>query len=205
LLPALAIPALPAPGTLDPRTLFPRSFDAIWLEIGFGGGEHLIGQATANPRIAFLGAEPFVNGLARLLAEAPAIGLDRLRVWTEDGADLLTALASGSIGRAFLLFSDPWPKTRHHKRRVVSTANVAQLARVLAPGAELRLTTDDAGYLTWMLERLADHPDLEWSARRPSDWRNRPADWPETRYESKARAAGRPAYYLLFRRRVPRP
>ena len=199
-LPALAVAGLPAPGTLDPRTLFPRAFDAVWLEIGFGGGEHLIAQAKANPTIAFLGAEPFVNGIASLMAEAPAIGLDRLRVWPEDGADLLAALSPASIGRAFVLFADPWPKTRHHKRRFVSADNVAQLARVLAPGAELRLATDDVGYLSWMLERLLAHPQFQWRARRPDHWRNRPPDWPATRYESKARAAGRPAYYLSFER-----
>ncbi len=138
--------------------------------------------------------------MASLLAEAPALGLERLRVWPEDGADLLAALSSASIGRAFVLFADPWPKTRHHKRRFVSRENVAQLARVLAPGAELRLATDDPGYLSWMLERLIADPHLRWRARCPSDWRTRPPDWPPTRYETKARAAGRPAYYLSFER-----
>jgi tRNA (guanine-N7-)-methyltransferase len=114
---------------------------------------------------------------------------------------LVAALPAASLGRVFILFPDPWPKQRHKKRRIVSTETLDALARAMADGAELRLATDDADYLGWMLERATAHPDFVWLARGPSDWRERPADWPATRYEEKARAAGRRPCFLRFRRR----
>lgn len=177
----------------------------VWLEIGFGGGEHLVAQARAHPDAAFIGAEPFVNGIAGLLAAVAADGTDglaaRIRVWPDDGAELLTALHDASIDRAFLLFPDPWPKARHHKRRFVNAANLDQLARVLVCGAEWRVATDDTDYASWIVERAAAHPAFSWQAQRAADWRPRPADWPATRYEAKALKAGQKPSFFSFRRR----
>jgi tRNA (guanine-N7-)-methyltransferase len=200
LLPRLAI-ELPATGTLALRSLFPAPPEQVWLEIGFGGGEHLAAQAAAHPRCGLIGCEVFENGVAKLLAEVARRGLDNVRVFAEDARLLVAALPEASLGRVFILFPDPWPKQRHHKRRIVSTETLDALARATADGAELRLATDDADYLRWMLERATAHPAFEWLARRPSDWREHPADWPATRYEEKARAAGRRPAFLRFRRR----
>lgn len=201
LLPSLRLGPLPPAGQFDPYPLFAHEINDVWLEVGFGAGEHLAAQAAASPRIGFLGAEPYINGIASLLQAIAGRGLSNIRLWSDEGEELLEALSAQSIGRAFILFSDPWPKARHHKRRFIRAATVAALARVLKDGSELRVATDDVGYLGWILERVLSDPAFEWTARVPSDWRIRPPDWPETRYEAKARAAGRPAYFLRFRRR----
>lgn len=200
-LPAMRVTPLAEPGALDPTILFPERPRAVWLEIGFGAGEHLASQAAANPDVGIVGAEIFVNGVASLLARLDPDCRDRVRLYQDDARDLLTALSDRSVDRAFVLFPDPWPKTRHHRRRIIQRDSVDALARVLRPGAELRIATDDAGYLGWILERLIGHPCFEWLARRPADWRDRPDDWPATRYEAKARAAGRAPVFLRFRRR----
>lgn len=201
LLPRLAVP-LPLEGSrLDPATLFADHVSGIWLEIGFGAGEHLVAQAAANPRIGFIGCEPYINGVASLLAHIEREEIGNIRVLADDSRPLLGALAEASIGRAFILFPDPWPKTRHHKRRIVSRPNLDLLAFALADGAELRLATDAADYAEWMLARTALHPSFRWLARSPRDWRLRPPDWPPTRYERKAEAAGRKSFFLRFCRR----
>jgi tRNA (guanine-N7-)-methyltransferase len=200
LLPRLAI-ALPERGPLDPFTLFPTRPTAIWLEIGFGGGEHLAEQAVQHPEIGFVGCEVFENGIARLVGEIAQRGLANVRVFTDDARLLLEVLPPGSIGRIFILFPDPWPKARHHKRRLVAQPTLDRLADIMCDGAELRLATDDPGYLAWMLEHTTRHPDFHWLARRPRDWRERQANWPSTRYEEKAVAAGRTPAFLRFGRR----
>ena len=129
---------------------------------------------------------------------SPAGGLANIRIFPDDARVLLDVLAPGSLGRVFILFPDPWPKQRHHKRRLVSTATLDRLAILMRPGAELRLATDDRDYLAWMLEHATAHPAFEWLAHRPVDWRERPADWPSTRYEEKARDAGRTPAFLRF-------
>ena len=199
LLPRLAI-ALPQQGQLDPRGLFPSPPVEVWLEIGFGGGEHLAAQAAAHPEIGFIGSEVFENGIARLVGTVARDELTNIRLFAEDARLLLNALAPDSLGRVFILFPDPWPKRRHHKRRLVAAATLDRLAELMQPGAELRLATDDPGYLAWMLECATAHPQFRWLARRAADWRERPADWPPTRYEEKARAAGRSPAFLRFRR-----
>ena len=202
LLPELRyVPGQAAPGSVDPGGLFAGSVREVWLEIGFGGGEHLAAQAAAHRDIGFLGAEPFRNGLARMLGHIDDAALDNVRLIEDDAGLLLQDLADASITRAFLLFPDPWPKRRHHKRRFVSPANVDALARVLADGASWRIATDDMGYCRWILAALTAHPAFEWTARGPADWRRRADDWPATRYEAKALAAGRRPAYLSFRRR----
>jgi tRNA (guanine-N7-)-methyltransferase len=194
LLPLLAVKGPP----VAPATLFTPAPREIWLEIGFGGGEHLAAQAASRPDIGFIGCEPFVNGVVSLLAHVKAQGLANIRIWQGDARTLLAGLPAASIGRAFILFPDPWPKPRHHKRRLITAEFLDALARVLVPGAELRLATDDRDYLLWMLERLTTHPGFAWTARGPGDWRRRAADWPATRYEAKALAAGRKPAYLRF-------
>jgi len=200
LLPLLRV-ELPAQGPLAPRGLFAPPAEAVWLEVGFGGGEHLAAQAEAHPAIGLIGCEVFENGVAKLLAEVKRRALANVRVFIDDARLLLAALPEASLARAFILFPDPWPKLRHWKRRIVSSETLDRLAFALADGAELRLATDDADYLCWMLERATAHPAFEWLARGPRDWRARPADWPPTRYEQKALAAGRKPAFLRFRRR----
>ena len=191
---------LPERGPLDLARLFAHSPERIWLEIGFGGGEHLAAQAAARPEVGLIGCEPFVSGVARLLALIQAQDLSNVRLFTDDARLLMQALPDGCLERVFVLFPDPWPKTRHHKRRIVSPTTAAEFARLLRPGGEVRLATDDLGYARVMLLALRGHPALQWQASRPTDWRERPPDWPMTRYESKALAAGRTCVYLRFRR-----
>lgn len=203
-LPRLAIPA-PVPGTgLDPRALFAFETRSIWLEIGFGAGEHLAAQAEAHPDIGLIGAEPYINGIAGLLTRADEAGLANIRLWPDDIRLLLPALPAASIGRVFILFPDPWPKARHHKRRLIAPPFLDELARIMAPDAELRFATDDPGYLDWTVERLAAHPAFAALTARPAEWQARPADWPATRYEAKG-LAGHPPAFLRFQRRAERP
>lgn len=172
-----------------------------WLEIGFGRGEHLAVLARAHPTVRFLGAEPFINGVAGLLQEIEAHHIENIRIFDDDVRALLPALPDASVERVFLLFPDPWPKARHHKRRFVCRDNLDQLARVLTPGGELRFVTDHADYAAWGLREILGHGGFQWTAERAADWRQPPADWVETRYQAKARAEGRAATFLLFRRR----
>ncbi len=192
---------LPASGTFDPRALFVRAPQEVWLEIGFGGGEHLAEQARANPQAGIIGCEVFLNGIATLLAQVAAQDLANVRIYPEDARDLLDRLPDASLDRAFLLFPDPWPKRRHAERRFIQTERLDQLARLLKPGAEFRVASDDPGYITWALAHLTAHPHFQWLAQGPRDWRERPADWPPTRYEAKARREGRQPAFFRFRRR----
>jgi tRNA (guanine-N7-)-methyltransferase len=185
---------------IDPSALFGGRLPTIWLEIGFGGGEHLEAQAARHPEVGFLGVEPFRNGVARLLEGVEKRGLDNVRVLVDDARLLLDALPEASLERCFVLFPDPWPKLRHHKRRIVNFETAAQLGRVIRPGGELRLATDDQDYARWMLGALLAQPDFTWTAERAADWREPPPDWVSTRYEAKARAAGRRPVFLSFRR-----
>jgi tRNA (guanine-N7-)-methyltransferase len=200
-LPDLAL-SLPETGTLDPARLFDPAPANVWLEIGFGGGEHLAAQAAAHRDTGIIGCEVFQTGVVKLLSQVEALHLDNVRILADDARLLLAVLPDASLGRAFILFPDPWPKQRHHKRRLVAGDTLAALARVLKDGAELRLATDDADYLRWMLARVTAHPDFEWLVDGPADWRTRPEDWPATRYEAKAIAAGRRPVFLRLRRRV---
>jgi len=186
---------------VDLPSLFPCPVEAIWLEIGFGGGEHLAAQAEAHPGIGFIGSEVFENGVARLTTAIANRNLANIRVFPDDARLLLAALPANSVARTFILFPDPWPKARHHKRRLVALPTLDRLARLMPAGAELRLATDDPDYLAWMLAVTTSHPAFHWTARRPADWRTRPEDWPPTRYEEKARAAGRTPAFLRFVRR----
>ena len=169
---------------LDPQTLMPGAADT-WLEVGFGGGEHLAEQAARRPDVLLLGAEPFLNGAASALRHLDASGAGNVRLHVGDARDLVAALPDGSLARVFILFPDPWPKSRHHKRRLIQPAFVGELARVLAPGGRLRFATDWADYVDWALERLQAEARLRWTAERADDWRVPPADHVATRYEQK--------------------
>ncbi len=193
-LPALRLPE----GPIRPETLFGFEPDDLWLEIGFGAGEHLAWQARRHPRIGFIGAEPYIAGVASLAARAAEDGLGNLRIHDGDATEALDRLPDGALGRVFVLFPDPWPKVRHWRRRIVDRPVLDRLARTMRPGAELRLATDHEGYLEWMLVRLLAHPAFCWTARSADDWRRRPPDWPETRYEAKARDRGVRSTYLRF-------
>ena len=200
LLPRLAI-ELPEAGHLEVDALFGAAPASTWLEIGFGGGEHLAQVAEHHPQTGFIGCEVFENGMVKLLAEIERRRLENIRIFVDDARLIIAALPPASIDRVFILFPDPWPKRRQHKRRIVSRATFDSLAEIMTDNAELRLATDDAGYLCWILEHVTAHPAFEWLARRPADWRERPPDWPPTRYEAKARAAGRSPTFLRVRRR----
>jgi tRNA (guanine-N7-)-methyltransferase len=186
-----------SPGA-DPRSYFSQPVQEVWLEIGFGGGEHLMWQAQNHANVGLLGAEPYVNGVVKLLSNLEGSPTRNLRIHCGDARDILAALPDESLGRVFVLFPDPWPKARHHKRRFIQMEMLNQLVRAMKPGAELRFASDDAGYVEWTLERLMAHPAFEWTASRPSDWQIRPRDWPPTRYEAK-QLHGKPVF-LRFRR-----
>ena len=198
LLPKLRLDPSESRCAADIPALFSRPVDAIHLEIGFGGGEHLAHVARTDPAIGFIGCEPFVNGVAKLLAVIEAERIGNVRIWDGDATDLIADLAEGCIARAYLLFPDPWPKWRQRKRRFVSDRNLAGLARILRSGAELRFATDIDDYAGWALARVLRSPDFRWVAPGPDAWRRPWAGWPGTRYEAKARAAGRSASYLTF-------
>ncbi len=200
LLPRLAVD-VSAP-VADPRALFDVPVDAVWVESGFGGGEHLIETAKAAPSVGFIGAEPFVNGMAKALVGLHEAELEpRVRLHHADSILLLDALAPASIDRFYLLYPDPWPKKRHWKRRFVQTDNLDRIARVLKPGGEFRFASDWAPYVDWTLQRVPLHPAFDWTATSSADWKTPWAGWPGTRYEEKAIREGRTPAYLIFRRR----
>ncbi len=187
----------PARRPLDLRARFGAR--PVWLEIGFGGGEHMVHQAWLNPGVAIIGCEPFINGVAMLLGKIRASGVSNLAVHPGDVRDLFDVLPDASIGRAFLLYPDPWPKKKHHKRRFVTPEFLRPLARVLARGAEFRVATDIPDYVRQTLEQVPRH-GFEWLAESPRDWRTPWKDWEPTRYERKALREGRVPYYMTFRR-----
>ncbi|MGB9368853.1 MAG: tRNA (guanosine(46)-N7)-methyltransferase TrmB [Xanthobacteraceae bacterium] len=199
LLPQLAVD-LTKPAPNDLAALFPEPVDSVRLEIGFGGAEHLIGQAQACPRTGFIGCEPFVNGMAKALVAIDERGLTNIRLYHGDAVELLSWLPPHSLARVDLLYPDPWPKRRHWKRRFVSDANIAGLAGVLTAGGEFRFATDWANYAEWTLLRLIRSPDFVWAAERADDWRRPWGEFYGTRYEAKAKREGRAPTYLIFRR-----
>jgi tRNA (guanine-N7-)-methyltransferase len=171
-----------------------------WLEIGFGGGEHMATQAGRHPEVTILGAEPFVNGVASAVRHVEEGGLRNVRILHGDARELVTALPDQSIARVFVLFPDPWPKTRHHKRRIINPVMLQELARVLEPGGTLRFATDVAGYADWALERVLASALFDWPARRADDWRRPPADHVTTRYEEKKLGDCAPVFLDFVRR-----
>jgi tRNA (guanine-N7-)-methyltransferase len=189
-----------------PQGWFGRVMDDYALEIGFGGGEHLAARAAAHPQIGHIGCEPFLNGVAKLCLAAEAQNLTNVAIYDDDARDILDALPDDVLGQAYLLYPDPWPKNRHHKRRFINRQNLDALFRVLRPGAGFLVASDIADYLDWTLIQIKAHGGFDWQAGGPADWHRPPDGWPGTRYEAKALAAGRrPGYLTFIRRPVKKP
>jgi len=184
----------------DCRALFPFPPGEVWLEIGFGGAEHLLAQAKARRDVGFIACEPFINGVAKALAGIEEDQLDNVRLRAGDAGALIAGLPDGCLSRIFVLYPDPWPKRRQNKRRLISEAMVAELGRVARSGACVRFATDIDDYAGWTLRRFLDSPDFVWLAKDAEDWRNPWADWRATRYEAKARREQRKTVYLTFQR-----
>jgi tRNA (guanine-N7-)-methyltransferase len=186
----------PAPERVE--SLFAVPASEVWLEIGFGGSEHLIWQAKRHPDVGLIGCEPFEDGVVKALTAIDEGALGNVRLWADDVRPLLRWLPEASISRVFMLFPDPWPKKRHNKRRLFSLDLLHMLARVMKPGAEFRLATDIADYARTSLMAVSQAPVFRWTAAGPQDWREQPADWPQTRYQAKAGREGRHCYFFRF-------
>jgi tRNA (guanine-N7-)-methyltransferase len=199
LLPQLALD-LSRTAPRDLRTLFPMPVGEVRLEIGFGGAENLIAQAQSQPHAGFIGVEPFVNGMAKALSAIADTGLRNIRLYNDDATNLLPWLPDASLIRVDLIHPDPWPKRRHWKRRLVQNTTVAQFARVLRSGGQMRFVSDIADYTAWTLQHFLRSAEFEWTARTADDWRKAWPDFVNTRYHTKAAQASRAPCFLVFRR-----
>lgn len=186
--------AVGAPGAVDPKSLF-ESVEEIWLEIGFGGGEHVSGQAAANPHVGILASEVFVEGMAKCLGQIEDASLTNVRLWEEDAREMMASLKAQCIDRAFILFPDPWPKTKQQKRRIIQPDFLDDLARLMKPGGRVRFATDVRSYADEALERFLAHPAYDWTATCADDWRLAPEDHIQTRYQLKELGDISPVYY----------
>lgn len=184
-----------------PASLFPQPPSALWLEIGFGGGEHLAAEALAHPATGYIGCEIFLNGVAKALALIEAHRLENVRLYHGDARLLIKALPSQCLDGVYLLYPDPWPKRRHRARRFLSPDMLAKLARVMHKGADLRFATDIDANAAWTLARVLQTPDFVWQASDASNWQRPWEGWPGTRYEAKALREGRRPVYFTFRRK----
>ena len=196
----ITLPDSSVPGSIDPASFFPSSSPLVSLEIGFGGGEHLCEWAERHQDEHFIGAEHFINGLAKMLAHIDDEKLSNIRLFAGDARKLVEALKTASLDRVFILFPDPWPKKRHHKRRYVQDDTLKEIARVLKDGGTLRIASDIPDYIDWSLEHLAARPEFARTTASLEKPHERPADWPLTRYEQKAIREGRAPTYLDYRR-----
>jgi tRNA (guanine-N7-)-methyltransferase len=199
LLPRLAL-ELGAPPPRNLAQLFDPPAEAVRLEIGFGGGEHLVAEALRSSRTGFIGCEPYVNGMAKILTQIEALQINNIRLFAGDAAELLGWLPPESLVRIDLIHPDPWPKRRHWKRRFVQDATIVAVARALKPGGEFRFVSDIADYCAWTLAHFSRSPDFVWTAERVSDWKEPWPDYTLTRYGRKAEREGRQAAYLRFRK-----
>lgn len=190
---------VPESGALDARALFGDD-RPLELEIGFGAGEHLAWQAIARPGHGFIGCEPFLNGVVGALAKIEAENIGNVRIHMGDAIEVLERLPDACLSRAYLLHPDPWPKARHAKRRFMNHGPIGLIAAKLKPGGIFRFGTDHPVYLRWAMMVMGARDDFEWLGESPRDFLVRPADWPETRYEAKARAQGHGVWYFQYRR-----
>ena len=202
LLPALRVSVPESGQTVDPSSFFNFKTDEIRMEIGFGSGEHIAAQAAANPGVGFLGCEVFVNGVASLMRYADELHLGNLRIFDNDVRHLLPALKTASFSRISLPFPDPWPKTRHAKRRFVGPVMLDEMARLLVDGGAFLVASDHPVYIAWTLQHAPQHPAFDWAVTGSEDWKTRPADSVATRYEEKALAAGRTPVFMNFVRKA---
>lgn len=200
LLPTLAVPD-PEAGPIEPAVLAPGATE-VWLEIGFGGGEHLAEQARRRPQALMIGCEPFLNGVGSALRHIEEGGLKNVRLHAGDARAVMSALPDASLDRVMILFPDPWPKARHNKRRFIQPETAAEIVRLLKPGGRLRFVTDWKAYADWALEILNATPGLVWAAEAADDWRTAPEDHVVTRYEEK-RLGDTPPIFLEFVRADP--
>ncbi len=201
LLPKLAITCPDGGARLDAAALFDPPRKDLWLEIGFGAGEHLAAQAQAHPDVGFIGCEPFVNGVASLLSLIEDQGLGNIRIYSDDVRLLFGHLPEACFGRVFILFPDPWPKKRHHKRRLILPPTLDSLALLMKDGGTLQFASDHMEYVRWTLDHFCRHPAFQWTARTAADWRRPRPGAAATRYEKKAVSRGLKPAYLTFRRR----
>ena len=186
---------------IEPRSLYGHQPDEIFLEIGFGGGEHLAARAEEKPAAGYLGAEPFMNGVASLCRHLVTRKLTNTRIWPEDVRLLLPSFKPASFDGVFILFPDPWPKLRHRDRRIIQQPMIAELARLIRPQGTLLLASDEPTAKTWMLEQMMRQDYFDWTADQASDWRTPPEGWPGTRYMAKADREGRTSSWFVFRRK----
>ena len=184
----------------SPQRQFTNAPRDMFLEIGFGGGEHLAGLAAARPESGFIGAEPFINGVATLLRHIAERGLENVLIWDDDVRLILQGLPDACLAGAYVMFPDPWPKRRHAARRIINPPMLDHLARIIRPQGRLVLASDDPTAKRWLLAEATSHHAFSWTARRPEDWRKRPDDIPETRYMKKAYAEGRVPSWFCFTR-----
>jgi tRNA (guanine-N7-)-methyltransferase len=184
---------------VDPKSWFENDND-VWLEVGFGGGEHMVHQAALNPNVNIVGCEPYINGVAMLLGKIRESKVSNVSVHPGDARDMMDVLPEQSISRAFLLYPDPWPKSRHHRRRFVTPEHLEPLAKCLKSGAIFRIATDIEDYVRQALEEVLANGNFEWLAEGADDWRNPWDDWISTRYEQKAIRENRTPHYLTFRK-----
>lgn len=198
-LPRLALD-LGAPAPKNPKDLFEGDVADICMEVGFGGGEHLLHRARTNPQTGFIGIEPFVGSMAKAVAAVVDERLANVRLYDDDAVNVLDWLPEASLDLAYQLYPDPWPKKRHWKRRFINQDNLDRYARVLKPGSEFRFASDIDTYIDWTLRHCRDHAHFEWLAETSTDWKTPWQGWPGTRYEAKAIREGRTGRYLTFRR-----
>lgn len=187
---------------IHPTVLFPDA-EEIWMEIGFGDGEYLAALIQKHPDIGFIGIEPFINGMANFLNRIKDFKDPMLKLHMDDALPVVRKIKTGSIDRLYILNPDPWPKTRHHKRRIINQTNLDDFTRILKPGGWLVMATDVDALAEWMVTQCSNHPNLIWTAQNAKDWKN-PPDWWEltTRYAAKGLQAGRQQAYLVFQRRI---
>ena len=185
-------------GHLDLGGLFAHKPHDIYLEIGFGGGEHLAALAAAQPDTGFVGAEPFLNGVASLLRHMDQKALNNIRIWPDDVRLILPKLETASLAGAYVMFPDPWPKRRHASRRILNQSMLDALSRLIRPGGHLRMASDHPTAKIWLLAEAMAHKGFMWKAEKPTDWQNRPDDWPQTRYMAKGVREGRPSSWFDF-------
>lgn len=187
-------------GALDPQTLFPDA-ERLVIEIGYGGGEHLARKAEEEPQTGFIGCEVYTGGIGKMAQAIDARGLKNVRLFTDDALKLLMALPAASVDAVYLLYPDPWPKTRHHKRRFVSPTTLTELARVIRPGGKFHFATDIEDYANWTLAHIVRTPQFAFSPEAPGSWHSPYPGWQPTRYEQKARREGRMiSFYFSFER-----
>jgi tRNA (guanine-N7-)-methyltransferase len=201
LLPQIRVDLSPGAGMVDLPSLFSDSIQSIWMEIGFGTGEHLAALAARHPEIGFIGCEPYINGVAALLTKINENGLSNIRIYDDDVRLLIPRLPEACLARLFVLFADPWPKTRHHRRRITVPENLDEFARLLADEGEMLFASDQHDFAAWSLSNMLRQPNFEWLARCRADWTEEPAGWAPTRYQAKADKKGLAPVFLRLRRR----